>query len=111
MGRLKFAFLIAAFPLFAADENPVRAEIEKAIWSRPATQMRVEWPDGKRQIVEIFDCVNDRYSLASIPLENARRIWVRNFRPYDCMVIGVAQPSVLRSAKPELVWREVWKRR
>jgi hypothetical protein len=102
--------LFAAFHLFASDEAPTRSEIEKAIWSRRATQMRIEWPDGKRQVVEIFDCWNDQSSLASIPVENARRIWVRNFRPYDCMVMGVAQPNLLRFAKPELIWREVWKR-
>src|SRR6266404_9843328 len=108
--RCKFLMLLAVLPLLAADGNPVRAEVEKAIWSRSATQMRIEWEGGKRQVFEIFDCWNDRSTLDSIPIENARRIWVRNFRPYDCMVMGVAQPKLLRSSKPELIWREVWKK-
>jgi hypothetical protein len=72
--------------------------------------MRIEWADGRRKIIDIFDGWNDRHSLDSIPLEKARRIWVRNFRPYDCAVMGVGQPRLLRHAKPELFWREVWKR-
>lgn len=104
------------FPFFAKycsanDAKANRAEIEKAIWSRPATQMRIEWANGQRMVIEIFDCWNDRSSLISIPFEKARRIWVRNFRPYDCAVMGVAQPKLLRKAKPEVLWREVWKRR
>jgi hypothetical protein len=102
-------YLLSTPPIFAADPNPRRVEIEKAIWSRQATQMRIEWPDGKRQVVDIFDCFNDRYDLGSYPLENARRIWVRNFNPADCAVMGILQPSFFRQAKPELVWREVWK--
>ena len=110
MNRLASAFLLLlTCPMFAADRSPLRVEIEKAIWSRQATQMRSEWRDGKRQVVEIVDCINDRYVLTSYPLENARRIWVRNFNPADCAVIGLRHPSFFRKAKPELVWREVWK--
>ena len=103
------AVLILSAAPVAAQNNRGRAEIEKAIWSRQATQMRIEWLDGKKQVVEIFDCWNDRYSLADYPLEKARRIWVRNFNPADCAVMGILQPSLLLKAKPELFWREVWK--
>ena len=104
------AVLLAVAGFVSASDIPIRAEIEKAIWSRQATQMRIEWPDGKRQVVEIFDCFNDRSVLTAYPLENARRIWVRNFNPADCAVMGILRPSFFRKAKPELIWREVWKR-
>jgi len=104
------AVLLAGAGFVSASDIPIRAEIEKAIWSRQATQMRIEWPDGKRQVVEIFDCFNDRSVLTAYPLENARRIWVRNFNPADCAVMGILRPGFFRKAKPELIWREVWKR-
>jgi len=110
-GLASALILLLVPPTFAADPSPLRVEIEKAIWSRQATQMRIEWPDGKRQVVEIFDCVNDRYVLTSYRLENARRIWVRNFNPADCAAIGILHPSYFRKAKPELIWREVRKAR
>ena len=94
----------------ATDDSLLRAQIEKAIRSRPATQMRVEWHDGNHQVFEIFDCFNEEHSLAQIPIEKARRIWVRNFLAIDCAYTGITDPHLFRYAKPELIWRQVWKR-
>jgi hypothetical protein len=104
-------FLAPILAMFGAgaDPNPLRVEIERAIWSRQATQMRIEWQDGKRQVIDIFDCWNDRSDLTAVPLENARRVWVRNFNPADCAAMGILRPSFILKAKPELFWREVWK--
>ena len=103
------ASILAISSAQADDPNPLRVDVERAIWSRQATQMRIEWQDGKRQVIEIFDCWNLRYDLTAFPVENARRIWVRNFNPADCALMGILQPNLFKAAKPELLWRLVWK--